>query len=192
MIAKPTQKSSEDYNAEATQWFIVSDLGLTAFSGDDGVHAFVRSLADGDAYRRRQGQADRPQQRGARAPRSPTPAAMPSSTPRLARGEGGLRRRCSSPRATGGEYAFLDLTSSAFDLTDRGVKGREAPGPLDGFLYTERGVYRPGEDVHLAAIVRDKAGKAASLPVTVIVTRPDGVEHRRFTLNDQPASAAAS
>ena len=45
MIAKPTQKSREDYNPEATQWFIVSDLGLTAFSGDDGVHAFVRSLA---------------------------------------------------------------------------------------------------------------------------------------------------
>ena len=46
VIAKPTQKSKEEYNAEATQWFIVSDLGLTAFSGDDGVHAFVRSLAD--------------------------------------------------------------------------------------------------------------------------------------------------
>ena len=44
-IAKPTQKSREDYYTEATQWFIVSDLGLTAFSGDDGVHAFVRSLA---------------------------------------------------------------------------------------------------------------------------------------------------
>ena len=29
----------------ATQWFIVSDLGLTAINGDDGVHGFVRSLA---------------------------------------------------------------------------------------------------------------------------------------------------
>ena len=66
-----------------------------------------------------------------------------------------------------GEYAFLDLTSGAFDLTDRGVKGRETPGPLDGFVYTERGVYRPGEDVHIAALVRDAAGKAASLPVTL-------------------------
>ena len=66
MIAKPSQKSSEDYNTEATQWFIVSDLGLTAFSGDDGVHAFVRSLADDQPVGRRQRQADRPQQRGAR------------------------------------------------------------------------------------------------------------------------------
>src|SRR5690606_27073309 len=47
-IAKPAQKSREEYGAEATQWFIVSDLGLTAFTGDDGVHAFVRSLAAAD------------------------------------------------------------------------------------------------------------------------------------------------
>ena len=31
--------------ALATQWFIVSDLGVTAFSGNDGIHVFVNSLA---------------------------------------------------------------------------------------------------------------------------------------------------
>ena len=46
MIAKPTEKIKEDYGQVATQWFIVSDLGLTAFSGKDGVHTFVRSIAD--------------------------------------------------------------------------------------------------------------------------------------------------
>ena len=105
--------------------------------------------------------------------------------PGLARGEGGLQPALLVAESDSGEYAFLDLTTGAFDLTDRGVKGREAPGPLDGYVYTERGVYRPGENVQIAALVRDKAGKAASLPVTLIVTRPDGVEHRRFTLNDQ-------
>ena len=34
----------DDFDALATQWFIVSDLGLTAFSGNDGIHAFVHSL----------------------------------------------------------------------------------------------------------------------------------------------------
>src|SRR5207302_9368072 len=34
----------DDGQAGATQWFIISDLGLTAFSGNDGVHAFVHSL----------------------------------------------------------------------------------------------------------------------------------------------------
>ena len=35
----------DDYDALATQWFIVSDLGLTAFSGNDGINVFVNSLA---------------------------------------------------------------------------------------------------------------------------------------------------
>ena len=90
----------------------------------------------------------------------------------LSRGEGGLQPALLIAESSTGEYAFLDLTSGAFDLTDRGVKGREPPGPLDGFIYTERGVYRPGEDVHIAALVRDGAGKAATLPVTLIVTPP--------------------
>ena len=33
----------------ATQWFIVSDLGLTAFPRNDGVHVFVHSLAQRQA-----------------------------------------------------------------------------------------------------------------------------------------------
>ena len=49
----------------ATQWFIVSDLGLTAFSGNDGVHAFVRSLADRQPFAGVNVKLDRPQQRGA-------------------------------------------------------------------------------------------------------------------------------
>src|SRR5262249_26374644 len=36
---------SDAYSNSATQWFVVSDLGLTSFSGEDGVHVFVRSLA---------------------------------------------------------------------------------------------------------------------------------------------------
>ena len=38
-------KEDAGRTAAATQWFIVSDLGLTSINGDDGVHVFVRSLA---------------------------------------------------------------------------------------------------------------------------------------------------
>ncbi|HEY8246809.1 MAG TPA: alpha-2-macroglobulin [Hyphomicrobium sp.] len=184
IIAKPSQKSREDYNTEATQWFIVSDLGLTAFSGDDGVHAFVRSLADTNPS------ADVNVKLIARnnevlGTAKTDARGYAKFDGGLARGEGGLQPAMLVAESPTGEYAFLDLTSGAFDLTDRGVKGRETPGPLDGFVYTERGVYRPGEDVHIAALVRDAAGKAASLPVTLIVTRPDGVEHSRYALKDR-------
>ena len=47
MVAQPQElkKLDNDYDSLATQWFIVSDLGLTAFSGNDGIHVFVNSLA---------------------------------------------------------------------------------------------------------------------------------------------------
>ncbi len=184
MIAKPTQKSREEYNPDATQWFIVSDLGLTAFSGDDGVHAFVRSLATADPTTDVNVKliARNNEVLGTAKSDANGYAKFDAG---LARGEGGLQPALLVAESSNGEYAFLDLTSGAFDLTDRGVKGREAPGPLDGYLYTERGVYRPGEEVHITGLVRDKAGKAASLPVTLIITRPDGVEYRRYTLADQ-------
>ena len=44
MTAAPKGPGSDDDNSLATQWFIVSDLGLTAFSGNDGIHVFVNSL----------------------------------------------------------------------------------------------------------------------------------------------------
>ncbi|MGH6815806.1 MAG: alpha-2-macroglobulin family protein, partial [Hyphomicrobiaceae bacterium] len=101
----------------------------------------------------------------------------------LNQGEGGMAPALLVAEAPS-DYAFLDLAAAPFDLTDRGVKGRDPPGPLDAFVYTERGVYRPGEDVHLTALVRDRAGKASSVPLILILTRPDGVEDRRVTLSD--------
>src|SRR4029434_5931486 len=41
--------SGDDDGSLATQWFIVSDMGLTAFSGNDGIHVFVNSLASTEA-----------------------------------------------------------------------------------------------------------------------------------------------
>ena len=45
LAAHASDKQDEDSGRSATQWFIVSDLGLTAINGDDGIHGFVRSLA---------------------------------------------------------------------------------------------------------------------------------------------------
>ena len=76
-----------------------------------------------------------------------------------------------------GDFNFLEVGRAAFDLSDRGVTGRTQPGPVDAYLYTDRGIYRPGETVHLVGLVRDDAAEAiASLPVTARLLRPDGVE----------------
>jgi uncharacterized protein YfaS (alpha-2-macroglobulin family) len=184
MVAKPTEKSKDDTGQLATQWFIVSDLGLTAFSGGDGVHAFVRSLADATPI---EGSAVKLIARNNEVLATSKTDAMGYAKfdASLTKGEGGTQPAVLVAEKGDGEYAFLDLSLNAFDLSDRGVKGRDAAGPIDAFIYTERGVYRGGEEVAVTALVRDRAGKAATLPTTLIVTRPDGVEHSRFVLNDQ-------
>src|SRR5258708_39905521 len=48
MTASAKGPGSDDDGTLATQWFIVSDMGLTAFSGHDGIHVLVNSLASTD------------------------------------------------------------------------------------------------------------------------------------------------
>nr|HPG88720.1 alpha-2-macroglobulin family protein [Hyphomicrobium sp.] len=122
MIAKPTEKSKSEDGQRATQWFIVSDLGLTAFSGTDGVHAFVRSLADATAL------ADVTVKLIARNNEVLTTTKTDAKgyakfDSAIAKGEGGLAPAVLVAEKGEGEYAFLDLTLNAFDLSDRGVSG---------------------------------------------------------------------
>ncbi|MDO9501734.1 alpha-2-macroglobulin [Falsiroseomonas sp.] len=75
---------------------------------------------------------------------------------------------------SGADFATLNLESAAFDLTDRGAEGRPHPGPLDAFLWLDRGIYRPGEVVQVGALLRDGGGQPVDLPVRLRVKRPNG------------------
>ena len=182
----PQAGTDDDAGSLATQWFIVSDLGLTAYSGNDGIHVFVNSLATTEAV------ANAEVRLVARnneilATRKTDAAGHLLFEAGLARGEGGLSPAMLTVTAGKGDYAFLSLKGSAFDLSDRGVGGRAAPQGADAFVYAERGVYRSGETVYLTALLRDGLGKALGGPLTLVVERPDGVEYRRVTLPDQGA-----
>ena len=168
----------------ATQWFIVSDLGLTSLNGRDGIHIFVRSLESATAV------ANASVKLVARnnevLGRTRTDArGYAKFDGALGKGEGGLAPAMLIAEGSKGDYSYLDVSQAAFDLTDRGVKGRANPGPIDAYMYTERGVYRPGEEVNVTSLVRDRDGAAASVPVTMVVLRPDGVEDIRHSLKDQ-------
>jgi alpha-2-macroglobulin len=185
LAAIPGNSVTEDYSDRATQWFVVSDLGLAAYSANDGIHAFVNSLAStapiGDVELRliaRNNDVLAVKKTGADG--------VATFEPGLARGEGGLSPALLVASGPTGDYAFLSLKSSPFDLTDRGVAGRDAPQGLDAFVFTERGVYRTGETVHVTSLLRDAAGLAATgIPLTLVVERPDGVEYRRSVVPDQ-------
>lgn len=176
--------ADEDYEARATQWFVVSDIGLTALSGTDGVTAVARSLASAEP---KAGVALKLIARNNEVLATTTTDAngVGRFDPGLARGKGGLAPGVLVASDAKGDHGFLDMGASAFDLSDRGVAGRAAPAGLDAMVYAERGVYRPGETVHLTALLRDASGVAAGLPLTLVVKRPDGVDYRRSVVADQ-------
>ncbi len=202
MTAKPAAKPSDNtWDNVATQWFVVSDLGLSAMDGKDGIHVGVRSIVSAEPI---QGVEVRLVARNNEVLATSTSGADGAVLfePGLARGEGGLEPALIVAETAENDYGFIDLTEPSFDLTDRGVAGREPPGAIDAFVYAERGVYRRGETVHATVLLRDeKANALPGLPVIMVVERPDGVEYSRTSLPDQgaggrtldvPINAAAS
>ena len=80
------------------------------------------------------------------------------------------------------DFSFLELHQSQISTQGFNVGG--APYLVkghEGFLYTDRGVYRPGETVNLVGIVRGKNLKIpASLPIRIDILRPYGSGHQEF------------
>ena len=170
-----------------TQWFVLSDLGVTTLSGVDGLHVFMRSLGDASA---REGATITLLSRANRVLGTTTTdeAGYARFEPGLSRGSGGAAPAMVTFES-GDDFSFLSLTDPAFDLSDRGVEGRPPAPPVDLFLATDRGAYRAGETIHATALARgDVAQALPGLPVTAVLMRPDGVEYSRVTSTNDAAA----
>ncbi len=167
-----------DYPA-ATQWFVLSDLGLSTWTGVDGMQIAVRRLADTTP---RKGVKLTLISRANAVLGQVTSdadgfAAFPAG---LTRGTGAASPALLMADDGGQDIAFLPLTDPAFDLSDRGVEGHPPSPPIDTFLTTDRGAYRVGDTIYATALTRDAQAKALkNMPVTAILKRPDGVEYSR-------------
>ncbi len=75
----------------------------------------------------------------------------------------------------GNDLSYLLPERRLWVVDEADSSGREIPRTYDVMLYTERGVYRPGDTVLLTGIVRDSAGQTPpSFPLSIKVKRPDG------------------
>ncbi len=164
----------------ATQWFILSDLGVATMLGTDGLTVMVRGL--GDASVTPDAKVTLLSEANAVLGTATTDAAgVAHFAPGLTRGLASTRPALVVVEKAD-DMAFLSLTDAAFDLSDRGVEGREPAGPIDVFLTTDRGAYRAGETIYLTALMRDAQALALpGVPLTAILSRPDGVEYSRIT-----------
>jgi uncharacterized protein YfaS (alpha-2-macroglobulin family) len=85
-----------------------------------------------------------------------------------------------------GNFAYAKLADgNALSLSKFDVSGQELQSGLQGFIYTERGVHRPGDTVHLAFVLDDKANPLpAGHPVTIEVSDARGKLVQRNVLKD--------
>ncbi len=72
------------------------------------------------------------------------------------------------------DFTLFDLTAAPLNLSGRGISGRAALKPVSPYLWLDRGIYRPGEVVHIAALYRSDDGRPLNLPLHLIVRRPGG------------------
>ncbi|MBY5409702.1 hypothetical protein HFO98_14735 [Rhizobium leguminosarum] len=180
MTATAANGPAQEWDSQATQWFLVSDIGVTTYAGTDGLNVFTRSLASAKPIAGVELQllAKNNEVLGTATTDENGRATF---TAGLIRGTAALTPAVITARNGTSDYVFLDMTRAGFDLSDRGVTGRAAPGAIDVLTFTERGIYRAGETVHAQALARDTDGNAIeNLPLTFIFSRPDGVEDRRI------------
>ncbi len=135
--AKPP---SRDYDDDETTgggaaglWVIDTDIGLTSFSGDDGLNVFARSLQTAQPM---------PGIEVTVLSRGNEPIGkVVTGTDGRASFAAGLLKGTGAAEAVAvmaqdpakKDFARLELTKSAFDLSDRGIDGRPQPGPVDAF-----------------------------------------------------------
>ncbi len=102
-----------------------------------------------------------------------------------------------------GEDAFLLTASQGDDITYLDLQSTQVPYPAtageqarvdqgyEAYVYTDRGIYRPGETVHARAILREhgqpgRLSCPAPLPVELRVVRPDGQVQRTLKAMTSP------
>ncbi|WP_207515498.1 alpha-2-macroglobulin family protein [Longitalea luteola] len=93
---------------------------------------------------------------------------------------------------TANDFNYLPFSSTKVNTSRFEVGGKRSNSTgLDAFIYAERDIYRPGEKVNFAVILRDRQWKSpGELPVKMKFLLPNGKELKSFrkTLNAQGAT----
>ena len=127
LLAEASGRALDYWETRATQWLIVSDIGLTTYEGADGLTVLARSLDDAEPMRNltvtlyaRNNEA--------LATMETDSNGIAQFAPGLLRGEQGMTPTVLMATTEAGDFSYLDITAPAFDLSDRGVGGRAVGG----------------------------------------------------------------
>ena len=179
-------KSTDDYWVSDSRFISLSDFGLIAKEGTDKIYVFVNSLKTAlpvsgvnvVAY------GGNNQLLGTGASNADGVAEINYAKKEFA----GFRPAMIIAK-TETDFSYLPFNSTKVNMSrfETGGKHSNTTG-LDAFIYAERDIYRPGEKVNFAVVLRDKQWKSpGELPVKLKFLLPNGKELKIFrkNLNEQ-------
>ncbi len=200
----PKDNSDDDDNnlpAQARRWVVFTDMALSAYEGSQALDVVARSLQSAKtlgglrvALLARNGET--------LAEGKTDSAGRVRFDRPLLDGEGAEDARMVMAYGPQGDLAVLDLDRAPVDLSKQGVGGRAAGGGdeetsgrkassvVDGYLYADRGIFRPGETAHLNVLLRDHEARAIKdRKGAVVIRRPSGVEFKRIGFDKTPTGS---
>jgi uncharacterized protein YfaS (alpha-2-macroglobulin family) len=171
-------EEEDDYRrpARAKRWLVITDLAITAYRGADGLDFTVRSLQSAQPVENVRVELIARSNEVLAAEETGSEGRARFEAP-LTRGTGAMTPRLIAAYGPDNDFALIDLNRSPVDLTGQDVGGRSMPDGADAYVYLDRGIYRPGEQVRATALLRDVAGMAVSdRPGTLTIYGPNGIE----------------
>lgn len=166
--------------ASAVRWIVVTDMALTAYRGEHGIDVTLRSLQTGQAMPGLKVQLLARNNDVLAETLTDTAGRVRFDKP-LTAGSGNDRPHLITAFGADEDFAMLDLTRAAVDVSSENIDGRYIAAEIDGFVYAERGIYRPGEIVHLTSLLRTRSGFGVDDRAgTIIIRRPNGLEASRL------------
>ncbi len=185
-------RSTEDYWVRDSRFISLSDLGLIAKEGVEKLYVFANSIKTAKAaggvnvavY------ANNNQLIG-----SATTNAEGVAEIIYTKNEFSGFKPAMVVAKTDDDFNYLPFNNTRVNTSRFDVGGkRNNPSGLDAFVYAERDIYRPGEKVNFAVVIRDREWKSpGDMPLKLKFVMPNGKELRSFrkSLNEEGAAEAS-
>ena len=144
----------DDCQVFATQWFMTTNIGLTFYEGDRGFNVVARALDTGKpvagAHVELISQGNRVLAEGT------TSADGVASFARSLTAGSGSNELVAILAHTDDDFSFIKYGSERLDLSRLNVSGHAGEAETRALLYTDRGIYQPGEKIAALALIRNR------------------------------------
>ncbi|WP_336517412.1 alpha-2-macroglobulin [Pollutibacter soli] len=185
-------RSATDYWIRDSRFLAVSDIGLIAKESRDKLVVFANSLKTADAMNGVQvtayGSNNQVLGMG-------TTDAQGAVEINYTRKEYAGFQPAMLIATTADDFNYLPFQSTRVNTSRFNVDGKSISlTGMDAFIYGERDIYRPGEEIHQSLVLRDKQWKSpGEIPVRFRLVMPNGKEMKniRKMLNDEGSAEIA-